>query len=1229
MKKSVVKWFVFVFTLIFISACGGSSKSSSKSSSSTPYSIDNSKNNAVMGPLRDATVNIYRFGDLNKSIETVKTDKFGAFSVKLDKIPDDELLLVTVSGGYDIDSNDDGILDESPVKNNGTIHALATKNDLKNGKCNVTLVSEVIFQYIKPYLNDPHYTQEDIKNMIKVLTKYFVKDNNYSSLLKFNPIDKKSKQLLKMDYSKFLGLASLYHNNKNKEEIKKAIRAKFYDLPFTIGDTALANVKSDFVVSITPSSHITFTTSEGNGTTYKLKKDKNFTVSINSIDTGYKILSWNGCDYVSSDLKICKIFNIHEDRNIVPFVVPTKIEINSSVVIRDISNAYVIIDTNATNSTITSMEVYSDLKDKNTTQTFANMNLGDILVHDTDPVFFGKLVKKTKINDFRYKIDVEKVPLESIVSEGYIASEPVKVGTYGSSTSTRVLSRSVILPNGKEIKFDPNQPANITIEFKGDNAVIYPTTNKKYIKKRAEYPYSTEALGVKLKGKLTITPENKFGISWSLLHGLDQVYLKSGIVLKNDLTITKTGDWEVSKKVPLGKYTFTQTLLVGIVPVQVKEEFNLYLGASANAKSGIKLDNNIFFYPYLEFSWSKSNKDLNIKFERSLKNSVFIYGNADAFAYLGVYPKIKIYGVGIGMDNKFGPYFSINGKASSSSDLFGDDEVKVAAGLYGEYGLKYEGVFNLVTTWKLLNRAIEEINKLLPGEGRIEKTWKFGTVDAKDALRPGKLEISGDLVSNVEKTEGDSLSISKVYTLKNVGEKNVTFYAAIKNAKELDTVIYSDISDSKEKDVIKGVLEPGESTNIHVELSKDKLPLKDYSVKVEFKESNSTDAFWPIYPSKFTSIINIHTKSEELTFDKTELNATLVGVTTKRIKFNWNLKDNYDKLYGYIIYMANYNKDTDSCMGYMPYIRVHDGNKTYAYSNFDLETTFKEGQEYCFILTGFKKFLTEGGYFKYREYTLSDVAKLTPIPKSTVDTNTSDTNASVSYSKELDIMFLVDVSGSYRDDIATFKSKSVEIINSIKSALPKDMMLRVGLSSFSDYPKSPYGSSSYGDYPYRLDMPLTYDSNGSLFKNALSKLHILYGSDWPEAQLEGLYQTVTDSKIGWNPNAIKLIFLFTDAGFHDSDKESDYPGHGSSAVKSALEANNISVIGFGSGGIPKDMTNISSKTFKLSYDSAGVVDAIKEIIAAVPGTDVNITRSIDTRSLEPVYDPDYIGQPNN
>ncbi|MCF2848919.1 S8 family serine peptidase [Pseudoalteromonas sp. ACER1] len=228
----------------------------------------------------------------------------------------------------------------------------------------------------------------------------------------------------------------------------------------------------------------------------------------------------------------------------------------------------------------------------------------------------------------------------------------------------------------------------------------------------------------------------------------------------------------------------------------------------------------------------------------------------------------------------------------------------------------------------------------------------------------------------------------------------------------------------------------------------------------------------------------------------------------------------------------------------------------------------------------------------------------------------------------LDIMFLIDVSGSYDDDISNLKTQADAILDNLTG---RGINVAFGVSAFSDFPIDGYGSAGSGDEAFYLLQEVT--TNVDDVKSGITSLETFYGGDYQESQLEGLYQVATGagrdinddgqytdageispSSIGWREGALKVVLLATDAAFHDSDLETDYPGAGFTQVISELQDNGITVFGLQSGSnsdTTEDINRVVSATggvsFMLSTDSNEIADRISEALdEALKEIDISI-----------------------
>jgi subtilisin family serine protease len=219
----------------------------------------------------------------------------------------------------------------------------------------------------------------------------------------------------------------------------------------------------------------------------------------------------------------------------------------------------------------------------------------------------------------------------------------------------------------------------------------------------------------------------------------------------------------------------------------------------------------------------------------------------------------------------------------------------------------------------------------------------------------------------------------------------------------------------------------------------------------------------------------------------------------------------------------------------------------------------------------------------------------------------------------MDVVFLIDTTGSYGDDIDSLQSKADEIIDNLSG---RGINVQFGVSSFADFPFSPYGDNIHGDEAFYLNQAITGDIE--LVKTAIDNLDnpLHSGADFPESQLEALYQVSTGNgknlnpsedddyddlgelkpvNIGWRTGAAKIVILATDAMFHKSeDPFSSYPGASTSEAIEALQNNGITVIGLDSGHTNGDLEEITDATngalFALSSDSSEIAEVIIQAI---------------------------------
>jgi hypothetical protein len=102
-----------------------------------PEPVPSVTGQAILGPLAGATVNVYAYNNLATPIHSTTTtdstllSEAGRFSVPESLLDDNQLYVVKITGGEDIDADDDGVIDVLPTTNQGSLHLTAMGSQLK------------------------------------------------------------------------------------------------------------------------------------------------------------------------------------------------------------------------------------------------------------------------------------------------------------------------------------------------------------------------------------------------------------------------------------------------------------------------------------------------------------------------------------------------------------------------------------------------------------------------------------------------------------------------------------------------------------------------------------------------------------------------------------------------------------------------------------------------------------------------------------------------------------------------------------------------------------------------------------------------------------------------------------------------------------------------------------------------------------------------------------------
>ena len=141
-------------------------------------------------------------------------------------------------------------------------------------------------------------------------------------------------------------------------------------------------------------------------------------------------------------------------------------------------------------------------------------------------------------------------------------------------------------------------------------------------------------------------------------------------------------------------------------------------------------------------------------------------------------------------------------------------------------------------------------------------------------------------------------------------------------------------------------------------------------------------------------------------------------------------------------------------------------------------------------------------------------------------TVTLDGKMTYGMSVPLDVLFLLDSTGSMADEIQQIKTTLQSIAKRV-SNLPANPDLRFGMVSYRDRDDT---------YVTRLH---DFDGNVDRFQQTIRGVRASGGNDYPESLNQALHEAVNDAS--WRENAIRLTFLIADAPPHlDYPQDEDY-----------------------------------------------------------------------------------------
>ncbi len=217
-------------TPLFFGCSGGGGNSTSDPNAN----ISQITGVAQLGYILNGNVSVYKLSDLESVVATATTsgslsiDSAGRFAMDIVDLADSDYYLLTVTGGKDAYANNNGELDiTTQVDLDGTLHALATGDELKSG-VRINVFTDMIYQKLKESITT--LATDQLSNSLNnAVTEYlFDIDNNgvvdYRDALAFNPVADTDKT--KISYKDVVNI--YFPNLHNGEDQKSILSSLFY-----------------------------------------------------------------------------------------------------------------------------------------------------------------------------------------------------------------------------------------------------------------------------------------------------------------------------------------------------------------------------------------------------------------------------------------------------------------------------------------------------------------------------------------------------------------------------------------------------------------------------------------------------------------------------------------------------------------------------------------------------------------------------------------------------------------------------------------------------------------------------------------------------------------------------------------------------------------------------------------------------------------------------------------
>jgi len=775
-------------------------------------------NQVILGPVENASISVFLLNDMENVIETTISKENGEFSLKLDNVDDNTLLLLTSTGGTDTDPDDDGIQDGNTVNVHGTIHAIASADKVKNGEIFITAISEIAWQYCKNMLDDIHPDDLLIRlnDISQAIFKNSINQENvtYNDILSFNPLSDTHRNHLTFQYESLLGdtsVISSIHEGSSADVLQNRITQLIgHELSFYAAkDQRYAYAK----VQLVPFGKTKITSSSGNilydpdspddnilTDYYPLGQVLNFQASV---DDTHDLKNWNGCDEISTDNTKCTI-TITGDTIVSATSIYKETVLSDDII--DMSNVSATIENNT-------LYLQADPADDASIETLSNLSTGDIIVSSQQPYYIREIISIQQIENSgsqsvtstTYQLETTDIDIEDIVQQGSGVLKKSLTHEDLENLTTVRSSRSPVQMLPPLSRLDKN----FVFIFGNDFSRARDVTDTTSLV--VSFPDNENPV-VKVKGSFSLNFNLDFGIDFGLFSGLENIKIIPSVSLSESFEvefIQNILSGEYRKKLVTLNFA-DQIVMIGVVPVWISYQAPVELVVTADVDGKASVNSELSQTILAGVQWSQ---DHGLKWVDQFDmawNGVEgeLKAELDTRAYIQVTPQVMIYrliGPGIPVDT--GIKFVASAVESINPDLQ-DVELAAIISFFASAKVSIRAISSDSKIVRKIQSVLNNASITIQNEKEWKiKEWRYNLISS--GLLPPFLEVSGDNIylPAIPKNESDSLQGTlATYQLSNSGDEPLTW--RINSTGSLSQYI--------KPDTVWGTLQPDEEITVNI-----------------------------------------------------------------------------------------------------------------------------------------------------------------------------------------------------------------------------------------------------------------------------------------------------------------------------------------------------------------------------------------------------------------------------